>query len=190
MLMGCSHCLPNYRVGCLWNGWLQKPCLTGSILTRAMCKHTRTSQKNQNDREINTCSILKTNVLLSTSRVRSLLGHLGMQKQMNRFPSCSFAHMVLFYCYLVAFIWGCLVSCWKIIGRQASISCPVYREEIHPAVKKICAKKLHAKKITLGFLHALPQTLALQLSTWDELEIFCLPLVELIRAYSTNIFSD
>lgn len=60
-------------------------------------------------------------------------------------------------------------------------------EEIHPAVKKICAKKPPCQKITtLSFLHAVPQTVTLWLSTWDELEIFCPPLVELVREYSTN----
>ena len=64
-------------------------------------------------------------------------------------------------------------------------------EEIHPVVKKICGKKNSMqKKITLSFVRALPQTVTLQLSTWGELEIFCLLLLALIGEYSASTFWD
>lgn len=61
-------------------------------------------------------------------------------------------------------------------------------EVIHAAVKQLCAKKTpRKKKITLSFLHALPQTVTLQLSIWDELEIFRPPLVADQRLFNKYI---
>lgn len=45
------------------------------------------------------------------------------------------------------------------------------------------------KKMTLGILHALPQTVILQSRMWNEPEIFCL-LLELFKEYSANIVLD
>lgn len=62
-------------------------------------------------------------------------------------------------------------------------------EVIHAAVKKNCAKKnLHAKKKLPSASSTLcPRQLTLQLSMWDELEIFCPPLVADQRLFNKYI---